>query len=209
MKIFLDLDGVCCDWMLAALALIKNNKDIQFCDQTGLNEGKTPEEVLKNWQLNQRSSTIRTTKFWGKLAEQGHEWWANLKEFEHYKPMLELLRNKGTVTYLTASPYGVCGRYASYGKTEWIQKREGEKFRRFIITHHKEECAGPDTVLIDDSHDQCMNFIKAGGKAIKFPQPWNGQRFLDSHRLMAFLTAAFYKLPDNDGVLITTLNTEF
>jgi hypothetical protein len=36
-------------------------------------------------------------------------------------------------------------------------------------------CAKPDNILIDDSDKNCNSFIKAGGKAILVPQPWNNQ----------------------------------
>lgn len=60
------------------------------------------------------------------------------------------------------------------GKLKWIQRHLPTWIhRQYLITPHKYLLARVGTLLIDDSHDQCLNFTRHGGETIVVPRPWN------------------------------------
>ena len=63
---------------------------------------------------------------------------------------------------------------SSMGKVHWLQQFFDPRFRQYMLGSHKYLMAKPGVVLIDDSDVKCTKFIEAGGDAIVFPQPWNG-----------------------------------
>lgn len=60
------------------------------------------------------------------------------------------------------------------GKINWMQRTLPDWLaRQCVLTPHKEVTATPTTLLIDDCHQNVVNFRKAGGQTMLIPAPWN------------------------------------
>lgn len=232
MKIFLDMDGVCVDWMWEALKISLDVSLAEIEDRT--TRRKHVDAILKyaitegNWPKDGYTFTypledgerhsihnckdpfsLTSPEFWDKLAQKGERWWYNLKETKHYRAMLALLNRHGKVYYLSSPPYGHTMCHAVAGKSNWLlhEKRHGPKFRDIIFTTHKETVAKDiNCLLIDDSRTKCKEFVEAGGSAILFPQPWNGTPEYGTHKIIAYLTAAIVTQRYKDDEVITVDN---
>ena len=157
-RIFLDLDGVCCDFVGAATKTL----------------GRT--ELLDDWpknkELDELLSLDRHTEFLPKLeALGGFHWWAQVPEYPWFKEFYDGLKGVGDVTFLTTPSHQPS---CVYGKLVWLHDRLGDDFSDYIFTRKKELLAQPGTLLIDDTPEVVKAFIRHGGHGIVFPQPWNG-----------------------------------
>lgn len=194
MKIFVDMDGVCCNWMLPALSLLYGDM------------GATRQYF--DWPVGKTNDLVKSSEFWDKLASKGPSWWENLPELNHYQKMMKTLRSRGEVFYLTSIPARESGANAAIGKVRWIQAREGLDFRNYVLTRYKHLAAGPDSVLIDDTEYQCEEFVQHGGKAILFPQPWNGYKGSEylGFKVVDYLSFALNIIETNPNVDIIRYN---
>ncbi len=152
----LDMDGVCCDWVTAALKTV----------------GK--ENLMGNWKPGVRNleemTGIPSLELWGQIDAQGSEWWRNLEEFPWFKELYSLLQDYGDVVFCTSPSWD---SNSLKGKIDWLHDRFGRSFRDYILTNHKYYVAKSNTVLVDDNDKQCHNFKSHGGNTILFPQLWN------------------------------------
>jgi len=156
LKFCLDMDGVCCDWVSAALRTLGR------------------EEFIDNWTPGIKGIEALTGKpksiFWTELESQGSQWWRDLEEYTWFRELYDLLASEGDVVFCTSPNLDPS---SLKGKVGWIQDRFDKFFRDYIITNQKYHVAGPNTVLVDDNDKQCANFKKHGGEYILFPQLWN------------------------------------
>jgi 5'(3')-deoxyribonucleotidase len=58
-------------------------------------------------------------------------------------------------------------------KLDWCEEHLGIDGHKMVITTRKELLAQDETLLIDDSPEQCEAFCKAGGRALLVAQPWS------------------------------------
>ena len=72
------------------------------------------------------------------------------------------------------------------GKINWIDKNMPEYSRRYLIGPAKQFCAGPDSILVDDSNKNIEDFAEAGGNVILVPRPWNSN-YRERHCAMAWV----------------------
>jgi len=156
MQVFLDLDGVCCDF---AGGVAKH-----------LNK-KLPTE----WPLGKHLADvlgITHDEIWDVLDEAGEEFWVSLKPYPWFKTLYAALKKEADELFFLTSP----SRHISSlsGKQRWLNEHVGRSFDKVIFTNHKELLADPDSCLIDDQERNITAFIAAGGKGLLFPQPWNG-----------------------------------
>jgi hypothetical protein len=156
--LFVDMDGVCCDFMAPALAL----------------HGRSYNEIYPHtteWDVS-KVLGITDDQLWEPIEAAGIEWWENLPEL--------LTKTKTPIVFLT-SP----GRseHAPNGKIAWLRRRFGREFRNFIVTPEKHYAAGVGRYLIDDhpinyedwcKHADMQTLPQPGG--VLFPQPWNFRR---------------------------------
>jgi 5'(3')-deoxyribonucleotidase len=139
--------------------------------------------------------------FGGKLSEEGfwdaltRECWASCPISEECGPILDRavrLVGQKNVCLLSAPPRGA-DQLA--GKLEWIQRHMPKWLhRQYLFGPRKHYCARPDHLLIDDADHNVNDFIKAGGRAILVPRPWNSSHELPpleyvTGRLDAMITA--------------------
>jgi 5'(3')-deoxyribonucleotidase len=165
-KILLDMDGVVVDFIRG------------ICDFYDMDYGSTIDNwnPLGEYDLTQtvafREAGIDQSEFYPTLAQRPMEFWRNLLAYPN-APHLYNLINGGFKNWLFVSapiPSAAC--YA--GKFEWVNDfLEQRATTRLILTRHKEWLAAPYTLLIDDSDSNVKQFVKAGGHAILYPQPWN------------------------------------
>lgn len=155
-KIYLDMDGVCCNWLDATLITLNKEKLIKNIPKDAFNiEQATKLDFLYIKE---------------KIFEQGSEFWKNLEEFKWFKELYEELESLGEVIFLTAPSTDPS---SLKGKLEWLQDRFGENFKSYIMTPQKYHCSSSSSILIDDTLDQCEKFIKNGGFAVMFPSELN------------------------------------
>lgn len=160
-KIYLDMDGVCCDFVASAIKV------------HGLNH----KEVMLTWAKSYpgefypyRVLDLPRDQFWEKIAEQSERFWIELEEYEWFQHLYETLTSMAKVVFLsspTKSPASLSG------KLHWLQARLGRDFREFILTPRKHLLAQEHTILIDDFDWHVNSFRHNGGEAVLFPQIWN------------------------------------
>lgn len=156
-KCFLDLDGVLVDFVSGA------------CKIHGIPIDYTQSENRGKWDIEQLMG-ISSSDFWKPLE---FDFWANLEWMSDGKEILKSVERtfgRDNIAILT-SPSKNIG--CASGKVVWLEKNMPEYARQYIISPVKHFCAGPKTVLIDDSDQNIKDFEWAGGKGILVPRPWN------------------------------------
>jgi 5'(3')-deoxyribonucleotidase len=156
MIILLDLDGVIID-------LVKG-----VCEW--FNVPHEPEKVT-HWDAFPEITNTTSEEFWSSIKMPN--FWEGLEFYPDAKNFISELQKHGKVVLCTSPAYG-CAGY----KQNWIQKNLPEFFYSgdYIITPNKENCAHQNTLLIDDSDNNCKKFRHAGGHTLLYPQPWNDDR---------------------------------
>lgn len=163
MNILCDLDGVLSDLVTQSLLTLK----IESFDYP-----KGEHDICKALQLDPKY-------FWGLLIDD-EKFWSEMPWMMDGKQIFDLIINhfdlarkpKGHKICILSSPT-MC-HYSLAGKSRWIQSNLPVwMHRRFLIGPAKEMCAHKDSLLIDDSENNCEEFIKAGGQAIMVNRWWN------------------------------------
>lgn len=158
--IYLDLDGVLCDFAGSAIRLFRE-----------------PEEaaaILDNWPRGEwdihKILNVSPATFWQRIDTAGEDWWALLPEYQWAQTLLRVVADHDEFT-IASSPS--LHPSSSAGKIRWMKSRFHDGFRAWMLGEHKHLLAGPGRTLIDDSERNCERFTAAGGRAILFPAPWN------------------------------------
>ena len=156
--VFLDMDGVSCDFVKGALNAL----------------GHDYESNLKHWPKDTYSVATVTGRteeqMWSVLDALGKHFWIELEEYPWFREMYDRLSEFATVIFLSVPAWNPDSHK---GKMRWIQDRFGPSFGNYILTRHKSLCAGPGRVLVDDSPHHCREFQKGKGGAVLVAQPWN------------------------------------
>ena len=159
-RIYLDMDGVACDFVKASLALF----------------GTTFEKLRPKWPEGEywmhTVLGISEADFWYKLDGEGIPFWSDLAPYPWFDEFYSQLMTVAPITFCT-SP-GISPS-ACAGKLLWLQEHVGVNCRDFVLTPQKHLLAAPGTVLIDDDLGNCQRFTEHGGAALAFPQHWNGR----------------------------------
>lgn len=159
-QIFVDLDGVVANWEKRAIEVLgmdfESTKNI-------LKTGVDLEDICEvhPWEI---------------LDKKHNEFWNELELFPWAYQMIEKLCEFGEVSFLSSGgniyrrPEGVGN--AGLGKTMWVS----DKFKNYqiplILTKHKYFCAGPNSILIDDTAKKIDEFTRYGGHGFLFPHPY-------------------------------------
>lgn len=167
-KLFLDLDGVICDFdngiysvvskLIEDGEFIKTLTDIEKKNAISIWKILRPEKesgvrtVMKNPDFK---NTIR------KFIAYEKDWWANLKWTSDGKELWDYVKQYNP-TILSSS---LGGTNATPGKTQWVKKNLGDNVKCDIIDD-KETLATPDSLLIDDRSQIVKKFADAGGQII-------------------------------------------
>ena len=166
MLIFVDLDGVCCNFVKAAL------------QRHGINHDKR-HAFMSDWPAGEWSIAkilgISDQEFWAKINRDA-TFWRHLEEYPWFGELLSTSGGFGDVMFST-SPSCCPTSYA--GKAEWLLDRQILPNKRAMLGSNKQFLSAPDRVLIDDSDVNCQKFEDYGGQAILFPQVWNANHAID------------------------------
>ena len=160
-EIYLDMDGVCVDFLGAAMSA----------------QGYDPNDYLKRWKEEHPGSLFpeplmnkSPIEFFTHRNLQTKEFWANLVPYPWFDQLFEELDRLGHVIFLTA-PTGAPGCVS--GKQEWLIEHFGSDFHDFIFTRHKNRLAHPNAYLVDDMPFNINPFNQRNGVGVLFPQIWN------------------------------------
>lgn len=160
--IFLDMDGVLCDWAAGVCELF----------------GKDVKEVLNQWKPTDHpdiSPYIKMSQdeMWDGINKKGSEFWSSLKPYPWARRLYETCQSLGDV-YFLSSPSDHSSSLA--GKLDWIKKFTGNPTAsNYSLTANKYQSAAHGRILIDDSEKHVKKFREFGGYSICFPQRWNSQ----------------------------------
>lgn len=162
--IFLDMDGVVADFVKAACAA----------------HGRTTDDV-SHWDFFTKWG-INEDQFWEPVNAGGREFWANLEPFPWFDELVGMVKSADPDFFILTKP----SRQASClaGKLDWIHRHFGKRFRNYIFTPNKSPLAAPGRLLIDDSDENVDGFLRHGGAAYLFPQPWNRNDRFASERIL-------------------------
>lgn len=153
--IFLDMDGVLCDFVSAAYAAHGRVFD----------PDAHPRGV---WHL-EKVLDCTTKQFWQKIDFAGESFWENLEPYPWCHRLVKELQHFGDLVIAT-SPANHPGSYS--GKRRWLQKM-GLANIPSMFGSKKYLMAQEGRILVDDSNDNCARWDAAGGTSILVPQPWN------------------------------------
>jgi 5'(3')-deoxyribonucleotidase len=182
--IFVDVDGVLCDFVSAYLALVKEHtgREHAHADVTAFELHTcvvSKEEDNHIWQnLIDRPGFI-----------------SNMVDLPGAQEGLEELRSLGKVCALT-SPH--LGPFWMHERAKWLMARGFSK-REIIFASEKSHVHGD--VLIDDRFDNCVDWSRAnfyrGGAAVVLDAPWNaGHENLHVRRAFGWRDAVDYVRED-------------
>lgn len=162
-KIFLDLDGVLTDFV-GGIQRYFGSPLIPY-----------PEGVWNFVPDYARRLGITEEAFWGELTQ---DFWANLEWTADGIQILDYLERRcgGERICLLTSAGSM--PEAAAGKLRWVSRRLWRYEKQVMVAACKHFAAAPDAMLIDDSDDNVMHFIRAGGKAVLLPRPWNSKHNL-------------------------------
>lgn len=150
LKIFCDKDGLLYDWEQHAL------------DTFGYSLTKDEKNRLKNNEIDVCHiipKIMDDVSFHG-----GWEFWRDIPLFPWAKKLVEELKKKGTVAFLTSQ-----GKFLDAPKGKMIASHNHFPDVPLIMTSDKWLCAGPNTLLIDDKPKNTRKFQEHGGRTILFP----------------------------------------
>lgn len=151
MSIFLDLDGVMCDWLTPACKLCNIN----------IKDGVIRHE-LKSGKFLQHLMLEQT--MWDAVIGAGPGFWANLEPFPWMNRLWDTLNKLGEVCILSSTSHISA---AGMGKMQWIENHL--KTKNFLLGPAKKFCARKGSILIDDTRHRVQEFIDHGGDAFHWP----------------------------------------
>ena len=157
--IFLDLDGVCCDFLGSVLKLFGMTEYDYLKHAKSSN--KHPYDILNDC-IGCDSYTM-----WNAVNKK-ENFWSDINKFPWFNVMFKTLQNFAPVYFLTSSP----SADANYGKLKWIQNNVGYNFDRKLILCHSENkrfLSKRGRILIDDMDSNVNEWREEGGHSIKFP----------------------------------------
>ncbi len=154
--VFLDLDGVCVDFVSAACRL----------------HGTTPEQI--DWHTCgfyiADGLGLSRDQFWEPIRQAGSAFWRDLEPYPWLGELLEAV--EGAEVHVCTSPSR--DPASLMGKVEWIYRHFPRHLhRQFVLTQQKHLLARPGRFLVDDAEFNAEAWENAGGSPILFPRPWN------------------------------------
>jgi hypothetical protein len=163
-NIFLDMDGVCFDWLGSACSVAKINE----------NDEKIREKLKKAGRLHDLHDIFGgKDKMWDKIDKKD-DFWFGMGIFPWAKKLVDTLKRYGEISFLSSPgklhDYPESVAKACHGKCLLVHKFFPE--HELLLVHNKEQCANKKSILIDDSEKKVKRFKEAGGKAYLFPNQY-------------------------------------
>jgi hypothetical protein len=167
MKVYLDMDGVICDFVKGlhnVLDLPYDKKDYPY----KLGDYDIFSEI-------ERISGIPKVKQYKVL--QDIDFWENIDKTPETDRLMNILENqimKDNVFILSTVPSS--WSYAATGKYKWVSKNlKGYTPRIILSPLSKSFFAREDIMLIDDSDENYKKYTELGYKAYLVPRHWNSR----------------------------------
>lgn len=168
MVALVDMDGVCCDFIGAALQRLSYYGVISY----------RPEYYLERWQAEFTGvwdvcsvTELSQHDFWRAIDSYGEPFWRHLAELPLYSKLLNTIREHGCKLVFASAPSRVKSSYG--GKCDWLSDRGFVPRNDAMLGSNKWLMAKPGHILIDDSDENCEQFRKHGGRAVLVPRVWN------------------------------------
>lgn len=179
--IFLDMDGVLCDFISAAL------------------EAHGRIELLQSWPAGEweiaKVLGCTTGEFWRSVDHQGEHFWSGLQPYGWARELAHLAARYGE-TLIASTPSE--SHHSAAGKVLWLERHFPGWFpaSKRTFTARKDLIARPGRLLVDDSDRNVSAWIAAGGEAVLFPQPWNslGEHFRTDEARFRYVREQIYRL---------------
>ncbi len=157
----LDMDGVLADFVTPSLAAAEIPLSHDDC---------------QSW--NYFAPFMSETEFWRKI-DCVDGFWENIQPYPWANELVQMCESLAPVHFCSApAKHHSCAS----AKIKWLRNHGlmGLHDDNYLLTRHKWMAAGPNRVLIDDGEHNVEDFVKYGGNAITFPQPWNSGPMLYS-----------------------------
>jgi hypothetical protein len=154
MQVFLDLDGVVCDFVRPSYEIHGLAHALDFC----------PPTVYDYW--NEMGLTEK--EFWAPIESAGFDWWAQLPCLPWTYDLLSFLDDVCPGFEFATKPYNAD---SAAGKWNWLDRYSPDEKRH--LTSDKSSLSGPGRILIDDSPQQIFKWQENGGTGILFPASYN------------------------------------
>lgn len=156
-RIYIDMDGVVCNFNKAVLTLY------------GVNE--MPDPWPKGKRVHEVLGVEKHDVMERIFSEGGFLFWVGLEPYPWYEELLTVCNEFGKPAFISNQRRSA--KILS-GKVAWInQHRLPDFWLGYIFCNLKCQAASPNSILIDDSIRDCREFAEHGGQAVLFPQPWN------------------------------------
>lgn len=158
-RVFLDMDGVLCDFVGASLCHWRRFHKTLIRDV--------------RWGNIEATYGVSEAAFW---LNCDATFWRYLPWTREGKALLdgiEALVGRDNVALLS-SPCNTPG--CCDGKRDWVRREMPAYASRLLLTSAKHFAASPGALLIDDHDANVAAFVAAGGSAVLVPRPWNAGR---------------------------------
>lgn len=171
MRIFIDMDGVLCDFYGGVWDLYVSGA---FGAPAEAHAGHTawPYRCRRgDWDFYEQEPMNLTSGAVAKLMTA--HFYANLNWLPDGRDIVkqaEALAGADHV-YLLTAPWDTPG--CEDGKKDWIERHLPNYKRRCLIGTPKEAAAAPGHYLLDDAWKNCDKFNTHGGRGVIVPRPWN------------------------------------
>lgn len=196
--IYLDMDGVLVDFIGHVFRL--------FGVDDSKEKGEDPREQVRGWDgiteglSRSLGRNITGEELWGKIADEGMEFWASIPWCPWGKELLEICKEVAPVVIMTTPTREPL---SAAGKAAWIYKNVADG-GMYALSPCKHLMAHSGALLIDDSDSNADNFARAGGMAYLFPQTWNGaRRSIDYKDRLSGVRAVLRAASSLDSMLVT------
>lgn len=171
MRIYLDMDGVLCDFANSVLDRMNfYSEQSNIWDYMEMNVVEAMEKAIlktnrNTFVLNDIIPGIgskETMNYMYRTIDGDVDFWADLPWLEEGKKLWEYLKDYKDL-YILTSPHD---NASIYGKKAWIQKNLGIPANKIIFERHKQKYANKNCVLIDDMAKNVFKFINDDGEGI-------------------------------------------
>ena len=167
--IFLDMNGVLCDFITPAMALH--------------GRAYVPDAWPKGEWDAAKVLGVSVKDLWKKISMQGESFWVGLKPYPWAHHLVrELLKIDQVI--IATSPSRAASCYA--GKRTWLMDHGfGDLASMFGSEKHLLSQYG--RTLIDDGVHNTEKWEAAGGRAVLVPQPWNHRQTVPPEQMVDYI----------------------
>lgn len=149
--IFIDLDGVICNFLKAVVNLYRPGEDTFKFFAAAAKTYPTHHP----WSQLEKHLGLTAEEFWQGIGEAGPEFWSEMEPYPWTEHLVNSIKDmRVNYAYLTSAPWGQAGINAAAGKQEWMHKHFGHKDQKKVIicaSELKHLFAGDGNILIDDT----------------------------------------------------------